>query len=63
MRKYALKMLSQPSTYAGFSAIALALGVSQPVYAAVSALAAAVFGVIAVVVDGKPDDQPRLPGF
>jgi hypothetical protein len=52
---YVLKMLSQPSSYAGLAAGALALGVSQPAFVVYTTAAAALFGLIAFFVDGKPD--------
>lgn len=45
-----IKSLAQPSTYAGLSGIALAVGVSAPLWSAFAAAAAAVFGLIAVIV-------------
>lgn len=49
-----LKLLSQPSSYAGFAGIALSLGVSGALYGHVAAAAAAVFGLIAFLVDERP---------
>lgn len=49
-----LSTLSQPSTYAGLSGIALAAGVAEPAYAAYSALAATLAGIVAVAVNEKP---------
>lgn len=51
---YILKMLSQPSTYAGLSGIALSLGIAQPEYNVITAALAAIFGAIAFFVDGAP---------
>lgn len=48
--------LSEPSTYSGLAGLALAAGVSQPVYTALGAAAAAVFGAIAVVLKEKKGD-------
>jgi hypothetical protein len=45
-----LARLKEPSTYAGLSGLALAFGVSNEVYAAVSAALAGVAGMIAVVL-------------
>lgn len=42
--------LAEPSTYAGLAGIALALGVSQPLYSAISAAAAGIFGIVAIVL-------------
>ena len=47
---FALKRLKEPSTYAGLSGLALALGVSGDLYAAVSSALAAVAGFIAIVL-------------
>jgi hypothetical protein len=47
---FALKRLKEPSTYAGLSGLALALGVSGDLYAAVSSVIAAVAGLIAIVL-------------
>lgn len=51
--KYIVKMLSQPSTYAGFAGIALAVGVSSDLYQHVAAAAAAAFGLLAFLLDEK----------
>lgn len=48
---YILNRLREPSTYAGFSGLALALGISDTVWSAVAAAAAGVFGLIAVLVN------------
>lgn len=50
--KYLLKMLSQPSTYAGFAGLAASVGIAAPLYAHVAAAAAALFGLVAFVIDG-----------
>jgi hypothetical protein len=50
---FALKRLKEPSTYAGLSGLALALGVSGDLYAAVSSAVAAVAGLVAVVLAEK----------
>ena len=47
---YIIKLLSQPSTYAGLSGIALALGMSDQVYQATAAALAGIFALIAVFV-------------
>lgn len=49
-----LATLSQPSTYAGLSGIALAAGVAEPKYTAYSALAATIAGIVAIAVNEKP---------
>lgn len=43
-------LFSEPSTYAGFSGIALAFGMSDSAWTQASAVAASVFGVAAVVL-------------
>lgn len=48
-----LSRLSEPSTYAGFAAIAASVGISQPLYAAASGVAVAVAGFIAVLLREK----------
>jgi hypothetical protein len=47
---FVLARLKEPSTYAGLSGLALALGVSGELYSAASAALAAVAGLIAVVL-------------
>jgi hypothetical protein len=47
---FVLNRLKEPSTYAGLSGLALALGVSGELYSAASAALAAVAGLIAVVL-------------
>ena len=47
---FVLSRLREPSTYAGLSALALALGVSGELYSAASAALAAVAGLVAVVL-------------
>ena len=47
---FALKRLKEPSTYAGLSGLALALGVSGELYSAASAALAGVAGLLAVVL-------------
>lgn len=51
---YIIKMLSQPSSYAGLAAGALALGITAPGFTVYTTAAAAVFGVAAFLMDGKP---------
>ena len=46
--KRLIEIFSEPSTYAGFSGIALALGMAASEYEAVSAALAAIFGAVAV---------------
>jgi len=47
---FVLNRLKEPSTYAGLSGLALALGVSGELYAAASAALAGIAGLIAVVL-------------
>ena len=50
---FVLARLKEPSTYAGLSGLALALGVSGELYSAASAAVAAIAGVIAIVLAEK----------
>lgn len=50
---YIVARLKEPSTWAGFSAIALAVGISAPEWAAISQFGAAIAGGIAVLVPGS----------
>lgn len=50
---FVLNRLKEPSTYAGFAGLALAFGVSNDLYGAASAVAAAVAGLISVVLAEK----------
>lgn len=43
-----IKALSEPSTYAGFSALALSLGMAEEEYTAISTAMAAVFAAVAI---------------
>lgn len=45
-----LARAKEPSTYAGLSGLAMALGLGDAEWAAVSTAAAAVFGAVAVVI-------------
>jgi hypothetical protein len=47
---FVLNRLKEPSTYAGLSGLALALGVSGELYSAASAALAGIAGLIAVVL-------------
>ena len=47
---FILRRLKEPSTYAGLSGLALALGVSGELYSAVSTAIAGVAGLIAVLL-------------
>lgn len=48
-----LSLLKEPSTYAGFSALALTFGVTNDEYLAYSTALATLFGIIAVAVSEK----------
>ena len=51
---WALSRLKEPSTYAGFSALALALGLSDAQWAAISTAVAGLAGVAAVFLSETP---------
>ena len=53
MIDWLLARLSEPSTYAGFAAIAGSIGLSAPLYSAISAVAVAVAGLVAVILHEK----------
>ena len=48
-----ITLLDQPSTWAGFSGLALSLGLTEPQWTAISAAGAAIFGMIAVFKNEK----------
>lgn len=48
-----IALISEPSTYAGFAAIAGSIGLSAPLYSAASAVAVAVAGLVAVILHEK----------
>jgi len=48
-----LDRLSEPSSYAGFAALAGSIGVSAPMYQHVAAAAVGVFGLVAFIVHEK----------
>ena len=48
MKTKLLKMLAEPSTYAGFAALALTLGVAVEEYTAYTTALAALFALVAV---------------
>jgi hypothetical protein len=55
MIDWLLDRLKEPSTYAGFAALAAAAGISGEIYAAASAVAVAVAGLAAVILhERKP---------
>lgn len=51
---WVLHRLKEPSTYAGFSALALAFGLSDAQWAAISTAAAGLAGVAAVFLSETP---------
>lgn len=51
--EWILGRLKEPSTYAGFAGLAAAVGISQPLYAAASAVGVAVAGLISVILTEK----------
>ncbi len=53
--KWALARLKEPSTYAGFSALALAVGLSDAQWAAISTAVAGLAGVAAVFLSDAHD--------
>jgi hypothetical protein len=55
MVHFILSRLKEPSTFAGLSGIALALGMSGELYNAVAGAIAGVAGLVAVLLADKPD--------
>lgn len=53
MKEWILKRGQEPSTWAGFAGLAAAIGVSQPLYAAISGALVALFSLVAVVMREK----------
>lgn len=53
MVEWILTRGKEPSTWAGFAGLAGAVGVSQPLFAAVSATLVGIFSVVAVVLSEK----------
>ena len=53
MVKWIITRLKEPSTYAGFSGLALAFGVSTELYSALSTAIAGLAAVIAVILSEK----------
>lgn len=47
--QWVIDRLDEPSTYAGLSGLATAVGISQPLYGAISAILTAVFGLVAIL--------------
>lgn len=48
-----ISRLQEPSTFAGFAGLAAAVGISQPLYSAASAVIVAVAGLAAVLLREK----------
>lgn len=53
MTDYILKRLREPSTYAGFAGLALAIGLSEGQWATISAAIAGLAGVVAMLLHDK----------
>lgn len=53
MVDWIISRLKEPSTYAGFAALASAAGISGALYSAASAVAVAVAGLAAVILHEK----------
>jgi hypothetical protein len=49
---YILKMLAQPSSYAGIGVIAASIGMSAPAYQEITTAIAALAGLAAFFIDG-----------
>lgn len=57
MVQFIISRLKEPSTFAGLSGIALALGVSGELYNAAAGAIAGVAGLIAVLMSDKPKGE------
>lgn len=55
MVEFILSRLKEPSTYAGLSGLAMAVGVSTDLYNAAAVAIAGVAGLIAVILSDKPE--------
>ncbi|MFA5989669.1 MAG: hypothetical protein WC803_08700 [Sphingomonas sp.] len=53
MIDYILKRLREPSTYAGFAGLALALGLTATEWATISTAVAGIAGVVAMLLTDK----------
>lgn len=53
MVQFILARLKEPSTYAGLSGLAMALGISTHMYEAAAAAAAGIAGLVAVILAEK----------
>lgn len=53
MIDFVLNRLREPSTYAGLSGLAAAVGIAEPLYQAAAAVVMAVAGLVAVVLAEK----------
>ena len=56
MVQFILSRLKEPSTYAGLSGLAMALGISTHIYEAAAMAVAGVAGLIAVILADKADN-------
>jgi hypothetical protein len=56
MVHFILSRLKEPSTYAGLSGLAMALGISTHIYEAAAMAVAGVAGLIAVILADKADN-------
>lgn len=57
MVNFILGRLKEPSTYAGLSGLAMALGISTHLYEAAAVAVAGVAGLIAVILSDKSKDE------
>lgn len=53
MIEFLIARLKEPSTYAGLSGLAIALGISTEMYNAAAAVVAGVAGLVAVILSEK----------
>lgn len=53
MVQFIISRLKEPSTYAGLSGLAVALGISLPMYEAAAAIIAGVASLVAVILAEK----------
>lgn len=54
--KWVLERLREPSTYAGLAGLALALGINDSTWAAISTAVAGAAGLVAVLLHDKATD-------
>lgn len=57
MVEFILSRLKEPSTYAGLSGLAMAIGVSTDLYNAAAAAIAGIAGLIAVILSEKAKSE------